>query len=108
MISVFGSLMLALWLLLTMNRSRQIFFEASIFIIVMMGVSCIIEHAWPNVNNAWLVEWIVQWIYIFIIMWLFDIVCLSSVSAVIYSIIVGVAYYYLQLNVSTLVGHWLK
>jgi hypothetical protein len=107
-INIFGALILALWLLLTMNRSRQIFFEASIFIIVMMGVDCIMQHAWPNVNNAWLVGWIVQWIYVFIVMWLFDIVCLSSVSAAIYSIIVGVAYYYLQLNIPALVEHLLK
>ncbi len=106
--SIFGSLILALWLFLGMNRSRQNFFEASIFIMAMMGIECIMQHAWPDVNNAWLVGWMVQWVYVFIAMWLFDIVCLSNVSAVIYSIIAGVAYYYLQLNIPALVEHLLK
>ncbi|WMY92487.1 hypothetical protein [Snodgrassella communis] len=66
------------------------------------------QHAWPDVNNAWLLGWIAQWIYVFIAIWLFDIVCLGSVSAAIYSIIVGVVYYYLQLNMPTLVERWLN
>ncbi|PIT54223.1 hypothetical protein GA0061082_102258 [Snodgrassella sp. R-53583] len=108
MVNIFGSLILALWLFLTMNRKRQSFFEASMFIIIMMGVNCIMQHAWPDVNNAWLLGWIAQWIYVFIAIWLFDIVCLSSLSAAIYSIIVGVVYYYLQLNMPTLVERWLN
>lgn len=108
MINIFGSLILALWLFLTMNRTRQNFFETSMFIIIMIGVNSIMQHAWPDVNNAWLLGWIVQWIYVFIAIWLFDIVCLGSVSAAIYSIIVGVVYYYLQLNMPTLVERWLN
>lgn len=108
MINIFGSLILALWLFLTMNRTRQNFFETSMFIIIMIGVNCIMQHAWPDVNNAWLLGWIVQWIYVFIAIWLFDIVCLSGISAAIYSIIVGVIYYYLQLNMPTLVERWLN
>lgn len=108
MINILSSLILALWLVLSMNRSRQIFFETSIYIIAMIGINCIMQHAWPDVNGAWLLGWIVQWFFVFIAIWLFDIVALGTISALIYSIVVGVIYYYLQLNIPALVEHWIK
>ncbi|AHN29108.1 hypothetical protein SALWKB2_1726 [Snodgrassella alvi wkB2] len=90
-----------------MNRPRQTFFQASIFTMAMMVFSSIIEHAWPEVNNVWLVGWIAQWVFVFIVIWLFDIIAVSTTSAVIYTLVVGIVYYFYQNHIFALVAQWL-
>ena len=108
MVSILGAVVIVLWLLFTMNRPRQTFFQASIFTMAMMVFSSIIEHAWPEVNNVWLVGWIAQWIFVFIVIWLFDIIAVSTTSAVVYSLVVCIGYYYFESHIFALVEHWLN
>lgn len=108
MLSILGSLIIVLWLLLAMNRKKQSFFEASIFTIVMMGFSCLMQQSWPDVNNAWLLTWVAHWLFVFIALWLFDIIAVSTTSAVVYSLVVSVGYYYFESHIFTLVEHWLS
>ena len=107
MVSILGAVVIVLWLLFTMNRPRQTFFQASIFTMAMMVFSSIIEHAWPEVNNVWLGGWIAQWVFVFIVIWLFDIIAVSTTSAVIYTLVVGIVYYFYQNHIFALVALWL-
>lgn len=107
MVSILGAVVIVLWLLFTMNRPRQTFFQASIFTMAMMVFSSIIEHAWPEINNVWLVGWIAQWVFVFIVIWLFDIIAVSTTSAVIYTLVVGIVYYFYQNHIFALVAQWL-
>lgn len=96
MMKIIFAIILCLWLLLIFGRNRSALADSFLFMILHFILISGINRSLPEFSAEWALQYLFLWIYVFIIMWLFDVICLNIVNAFIYAMIVSIGFYYLQ------------
>lgn len=96
MMKIIAAIVLCLWLLLVFGRKRSALADSFLFMVLHFVLISGINRSLPDFSAEWSLQYLFMWIYVFIIMWLFDVICLNIVNAFIYAMIVSVGFYFFQ------------
>lgn len=91
-----SALILGFWILLSGSRKKSVFVEASLFIILVIGIGALESRAIPTINSHWLFTLIIEWLFVFIALWLMEVICTGTISTFLYAVIIGAGFFYLQ------------
>ncbi|WP_066568646.1 hypothetical protein [Snodgrassella sp. CFCC 13594] len=103
-----GALILGVWLLLSIDRAKQTFWEASLFTFIVMVAISLMDWSLPHINAIWLFSWFVLWLYAFVVFWLLDVVSVNFISGAVFSVAAGIGYFFLQSHAYALATQWLN
>ena len=98
MLKIVLAILLCIWLLLIYGRKRSALADSFLFMILHFVLMIGINRSLPDIGAEPSLNYLFMWIYVFIMMWLFDVICLNFINAVVYAVIVSIGFYHLQLH----------
>lgn len=101
------AMILGIWLLLSTERQKQPFWEASLFICIAIVITSLMAWALPEVGTAWMLSWFIRWVFVFLAFWLMDVLISGMVTGVLFALLAGVAYFFLNAEAWNLAVSWL-
>ncbi len=101
------ALVLGIWLWLSANRQKQVFWEASFFSCIAMVVFYLMAWEIPEISAVWLLSWFLRWLFVLAAFWLMDILATNAIGALVFAIVAGVAYFFLDAAALNLAIDWL-
>ena len=102
-----AALLLGLWLWLSANRPKQVFWEASFFTFIAMVILYLMAWEVPEVGAVWLLSWFLRWLVAFVAFWLMDVLATNAISALLFATLAGVAYFFMDAAAWNLAIDWL-
>lgn len=88
-----SSLILGIWLILSIDRQKQAFLEASLFTFLSMAIIYLMDWSVPKVDNVWLLSWVLCWVFALASFWLLDVVSINFPSGAIFAVLAGLGYF---------------
>lgn len=102
-----AALLLGIWLWLSAQRPKQVFWEASLFSFIAMAVFYLLAWQVPEVSAVWLLSWFLRWLVALLAFWLMDVVATNAVIALLFAAAAGTAYFFMDAAALNLAIDWL-
>ena len=94
MLGILLAIVLGLWLIFSTNREANALTEATLVILLAFILSCLVDRSLPEFSWVLMLSYFFQWIYVFLVIWLLDIICFSILSVMIYAGATSIGYYF--------------
>ena len=94
MLGILLAIVLGLWLIFSTNREANALTEATLIILLAFVLSCLVDRSLPEFSWVLMLSYFFQWIYVFLVIWLLDIICFSILSVMIYAGVTSIGYYF--------------
>jgi hypothetical protein len=96
MLSILFAMVLGIWLLFAFGRARLASIDSILFMVIVIILTSTMHRSFPVIEKTWMLQNIFLWVYVFVVIWLLDIICFNFVNALIYAVIVSAGCYYIQ------------
>ena len=94
MLGILLGIVLGLWLIFSTNREAHALTEAILITLLSFVSTCIVDRSLPEFSWILMLSYFFQWIYVFLVIWLMDVICFSVASVMIYALVTSIGYYF--------------
>lgn len=102
------ALILGLWILISGERPKQAFWEASLFTCIAIAIHYLMNWHLPEINAIWLLSWFLRWLFVFVAFWLTDVLVTGFVWLALFAVLSGFGYFLLDAEAFRLATSWLS
>ncbi len=102
------ALILGIWLLVSMERGKQIFSESTLFVLIAMAIHYLMEWTVPEVTSVWALAWGLRWLFVAVAFWISDKLGTNMVSGALIALAAGAGYFFLDATAGNLAIDWLS
>jgi len=94
MLGILLGIVLGFWLIYSINREAHATTEAILITLLSFVSTCIVDRSLPEFSWILMLSYFFQWIYVFLVIWLMDVICFSVVSVLIYTLVTSIGCYF--------------